>query len=59
MPEIVWLTEARTFGVRLRMGAFFSLIRYVSDGQEIEELIENNEIETWREHAIDYEPDDD
>lgn len=58
MPEIVWLTEVRTYGVLIKMGAFYSTVQYARNGEEIIELIENNEFETWREHAIDYESDD-
>ncbi len=56
-PEytVVWLSEYRTFGYLLQEGAFTSLIRFMHEGEDIEEQIENDEYNLWEEHAIDYE----
>ena len=37
------------------MGAFFSLVHYSRGGIDYEVLIENDEIESWRDRAIEYE----
>lgn len=52
---VVWLTEYRTFGWLLKVGAYFSTIVYTVEGIDYEEEIENNEYELWENHAIDYE----
>lgn len=44
-PEIVWLTEERTFGILLSLGASFSWIKYSRDGIDYEILVENDEFE--------------
>ena len=56
-PEytVVWLHEYRTFGYLLQQGAFFSTIRFMLDGEDVEEQVENDEYEDWEAHAIDYE----
>lgn len=43
LKDIVWLTEERTFGVLLRMGAYFSLIAYSKEGFRYEVEISNDE----------------
>lgn len=56
--EIIWLLEERTYGILVKLGAFFSTVRYVKDGTDFEVLIENDEFELWKEHILDYESDD-
>lgn len=56
-PEIVWLTEERHFAVLVQRDAFFSIVKYTRDGNDYEVIIENDDYETWEEHAIDYEQD--
>lgn len=58
VPEIVWLLEERTFGILVKMGSFYSTVRYTRDGYDYEVLIENNDYELWEEHALDYETDE-
>lgn len=43
--EIVWLLEERVFGILVRLGTYFSLVRYNKNGMEYEVLIENDEFE--------------
>lgn len=59
MPEVVWLTEERTYGVLILMGAHFSVIRYYRNGVGHDMLIENEEYEFWEDRAIEYGTDDD
>jgi len=55
--EIVWLTEERTFAELIRMGAYFSTVRYTRGGIDYEVLIDNDEFE-YRE-ADDIDGDED
>lgn len=54
-PEIVWLTEVRTYAFLIKRNAFDSLVRYVHDGIEFEVWIENDEYVFREDHAIEYE----
>lgn len=53
--EVVWLTEDRTYAILIRELAYVSLVRYTRGGIDYEVWIENNEIERWKDHAIEYE----
>lgn len=56
--EIVWLTEERTFAKLIRHGAHYSVVEYVRNGMEYEEVIENDEfkfVELWSEEHDDDE----
>lgn len=55
MPEVVWLTEERTFGFLINRGAEFSRVRFERQGIEYEILVENDEYEFWEERATGYE----
>ena len=50
--EVIWLTEERTFGVLVQMGAFYSLVRYTKYGNDYEVLIDNDEFESWEEDSV-------
>lgn len=41
--EIVWLTEERTFGELITLGAYYSLVRYTRGGIDYDVLISNDE----------------
>ena len=45
MYEIVWLTEERTHGYLINLGAYFSLIRYTKKGIDYEVFVDNNDFE--------------
>lgn len=42
-PEIVWLTDERTYAELVRRGAHASLVRYSHGGYDYEILVENDE----------------
>lgn len=41
--NIVYIHDERVFGSVEKLGAFASLVSYIKDGEEIEELLENSE----------------
>ena len=45
MPEIVWLTEERTFAHLVSLGAHFAVVRYTRDGHDYEVLVSHDEFE--------------
>lgn len=58
-PRLVWLTEERTFGELVSMGAFYSRVRYFKEGIDYEVYIENDEFEEiWEDDGFDHEEDD-
>lgn len=57
--EFVWIEEERTYGLLVHYGATHSLVRYESDGVEIEEWLENDDFEFRSERAFEYEQEDD
>lgn len=54
MIEWVWIFEERNYGQLLHYGAFYSKVRYLSGGLEIEEWLSNDDFEV-REGRIEYE----
>lgn len=44
-PEIVWLTEERTYAYLMSLGAYFSLVKYTRGGIEYEVFVDNDEFE--------------
>jgi hypothetical protein len=44
-PEIVWLSEERTYGLLVNLGAFYSTVHYRRGGMEYEILVENTDME--------------
>lgn len=54
MREHVWIQSERAWGVVIYRLVEFSLVRYEKDGTEYETLIENDDLETWEEHAFEY-----
>lgn len=55
MTEIVWIFEERTYGELLHLGAFYSLVRFVSHGLEYEEWLSNDDFEIREEHTVEHE----
>jgi hypothetical protein len=55
--EIVWLTEERTFGILVAMGAFYSRIKYTREGMDYEIDVSNDEWESYERHVHEYEQD--
>lgn len=53
--EIVWLKEERRPAILVSRGAFFSVIRYITNGIEYEVDVENDDYEFWEERAFDFE----
>jgi hypothetical protein len=47
MIEFVWLTELRTPGILVSMGAFYSIIKYTREGIDYEVEISNDEWEFY------------
>lgn len=43
--EIVWLTEERTYGELLSLGAHYSMVRYTRGGIDYEVLVSNDEFD--------------
>lgn len=56
-PEIVWLTEERTYAILVRLGAWYSTVKYTRGGVDYEVVVSNDEFEYWEDHAIDHTED--
>lgn len=56
-PDIVWLTEYRTYAYLIARNAFDSLVRFNQDGEEYEVFVLNDDYEFFEEHSIDFEQD--
>jgi hypothetical protein len=54
-PEIVWLTEERTFGIRVNLGAYVSLVQYTRAGIDYEVVVPNDEIIEYDEGDDDFD----
>ena len=54
-PEIIWLTEERTFAVLISMGAYYSKVRYTREGFDYETYVSNDEFIFWEEGAFYHE----
>lgn len=52
-PEIVWLTEERTFAVLVNLGAYVSTVRYTHGGIDYEVIIDNDDFEYWKDDSGD------
>lgn len=44
-PEVVWLTDERTFAWLINVGAYYSLVKYTQEGIDYEVLVDNDEYE--------------
>lgn len=54
-PEIVWLSEERTYGILVQLGAYYSMVCYTRGGIDYHVQVPNDEIEYLEDYAIDYE----
>lgn len=55
--EYVWLTDERTFAELIRLGAYFSTVRYTRGGIDYEVLIDNDEFEYKEASDVDRDED--
>jgi hypothetical protein len=51
--EVVWLHEYRTYAFLISMGAYYSHVKFSRNGLDYEIIVENDDFETWEEHAVD------
>lgn len=51
----IWLTEYRIWAKLISHNAFYSVVRYILDGIEYEEMIENDAFMTMEELGFPYE----
>lgn len=52
---IIWLTEERTYGILVSLGAYVSRVRYTYKGIDYDTYVENDEFEIWEESGFDEE----
>lgn len=54
-PQIVWLTEYRTYGILLSEGAHHATVEFRLGDEIVTEEVENDEYTYWHDHATEYE----